>query len=118
MGMKLREAEPVRLLVNLPSPLDDVGVWLSKSFMSAVDWPTHIHHARVDMCLEGMKTTRSMYISYVFLMLPYFWILATPIATFIFGAYLTLSSLAGRHMDEAFSSLRIQHYKNFLRLHI
>merc|ERR1712110_430800 len=32
--------------------------------------------------------------------------------------YLTLMSLLGRHLDEAFSSLRIEDYKNFLRLHI
>lgn len=37
----------------------------------------------------------------------------------IFGLYLLLSlNLFGKHWDEAFSSLRIQNYKNFLRLRI
>ena len=39
--------------------------------------------------------------------------------SFIVGAYLLISSrLWGRHNEQAFSSLRISDYKNFLRLHI
>lgn len=34
------------------------------------------------------------------------------------GVYLLVSNLAGRHQNEAFSSLRIQDYKNFLRIHL
>ena len=38
---------------------------------------------------------------------------------FTMGAYLFLTNnLLGFHRDAAFSSLRIEHYKNFLRLHI
>merc|ERR1712196_745142 len=45
-------------------------------------------------------------------------VLAAPISVFIFGSYLSFASIMGRHMDEAFSSLRIEHFKNFLRMHI
>lgn len=39
--------------------------------------------------------------------------------SFLMGLYLLISlNLFGRHSNEAFSSLRIEDYKNFLRLHI
>jgi hypothetical protein len=37
----------------------------------------------------------------------------------VVGVYLLISvNVFGRHSEEAFSALRIQDYKNFLRLHI
>ena len=40
-------------------------------------------------------------------------------ASFIFGSYLSISvNLLDSHFTEAFSSLRVEDYKNFLRLHI
>jgi hypothetical protein len=41
------------------------------------------------------------------------------VSSLIFGVYLLVAvNLPGRHGNEAFSSLRIQDYKHFLRLHI
>ncbi|HXF03808.1 MAG TPA: calcineurin [Blastocatellia bacterium] len=41
------------------------------------------------------------------------------VGSFIMGLYLFVSlNIFGRHANEAFSSLRIQDYKNFLRLHL
>ena len=41
------------------------------------------------------------------------------IGSFLMGLYLLISlNVFGRHSNEAFSSLRIEDYKNFLRLHI
>ena len=54
-------------------------------------------------------------------LLPALWIFAAGAITgaFIFGAYLLISlNVFGRHGDEAFSSLGIQDWKNFLRLRI
>jgi hypothetical protein len=39
--------------------------------------------------------------------------------SFLMGAYLLISlNVFGRHAEEAFSALKIQDYKSFLRLHI
>jgi len=41
------------------------------------------------------------------------------VGSFLMGAYLLISlNVFGRHSNEAFSALRIEDYKNFLRLHI
>lgn len=51
--------------------------------------------------------------------LPYFWVLATPVVGAVFGAYLYVSlNVFECHYNEAFSALRISSYKNFLRLHV
>jgi len=39
-------------------------------------------------------------------------------AGFVWGAYLTLSCLAGLHCDQAFASMAMANFKNFLRLKI
>lgn len=39
-------------------------------------------------------------------------------AGFVWGAYLTICCLFGRHCDEAFSSMRVEGYKHFLRMKI
>ena len=52
-------------------------------------------------------------------MLAYFWVLATPTIGFLFGCYLYVCvNWFHLHYDEAFSSLRIPHYKGFSRLRI
>ena len=52
-------------------------------------------------------------------MLAYYWVLATPTIGFLFGCYLYVCvNWFHLHYDEAFSSLRIPHYKGFSRLHI
>ena len=41
------------------------------------------------------------------------------VGSFLMGVYLLISlNIFGRHSNEAFSSLRIEDFKNFLRLHI
>ncbi len=52
-------------------------------------------------------------------MLAYFWLLATPAVGLVFGIYLYVSvCFCGVHYDEAFSSLRVAHYKSMTRMHI
>lgn len=111
-------AEPPAILMNLPAPWSGLGTWSLRSLLVVGDLPTHIYNARAAVCDAEGEAPRSFYLLYVLLMLPYFWIVVTPLGTFIFGCYLALASLWGRHMDEAFSSLRISNYKNFLRMHI
>jgi len=49
----------------------------------------------------------------------YFLVIAIPCAGSIFGTWLALTLTAfGSQWNEGFSSLRIQHYKNFIRCHI
>ncbi|KAJ0403995.1 hypothetical protein P43SY_001389 [Pythium insidiosum] len=55
---------------------------------------------------------------YYMSVLPYYFVLATPVVGVIFGVYLYVSvNVFGRHYNEAFSALRIASYKNFVRLH-
>lgn len=117
-GKRAAQAELPAILRNLPAPWTDVGVWALRSLLSFSDLPMHIYNSRAAVCAAGAEASRSLVVMYEVLMLPYFWVLATPIATFILGTYLAVSSLCGRHVDEAFSSLRIENFKNFLRLHI
>lgn len=113
------QAEPPQILHYLAAPLDEIGVWAFRSALYLLDLPTHIYHARTAVCAAGAaNATRSSYLLFYILFSPYFWIIATPVGVFLFGTYLGLASLGGRHMDEAFSSLRIEDYKNFLRMHI
>lgn len=52
-------------------------------------------------------------------MLAYYWVLATPAVGFLFGCYLYVAvNVFHCHYDEAFSALRIPHYKGFSRLHL
>ena len=52
-------------------------------------------------------------------MLAYYWVLATPAVGFLFGCYLYVSvGWFEVHYDEAFSALRIPHFKGFSRIHI
>lgn len=52
-------------------------------------------------------------------MLAFYWVLATPTMGFLFGVYLYVCiNHFHVHYDEAFSSLRIPHFKGFSRMHI
>merc|ERR1712178_580126 len=106
------------LLQNLQKPWDDVGAWMVRNALLTLDLPTHIFNARSAVCSADPQPLRSSYVTYIALVLPYFWILSTPISAFIVGTYLAFASLAGRHFDESFSSLRIRNFKSFLRMHI
>lgn len=60
----------------------------------------------------------NIYTGFIFIPLIIFW-LGWFFGSFNMGLYLTISmNIFGRHDNEAFSALRIQDYKNFLRLHI
>ena len=49
----------------------------------------------------------------------YFWVLVTPVFAFIIGCYLYVAlNYCNVHWDEGFSSLRISHFKSFLRCRI
>lgn len=57
--------------------------------------------------------------SYLLAVLAYYWLLATPVMSFIFGFYLYVSvSWYHVHPDEAYSSIKTENYKGFLKLHI
>lgn len=107
------------IVSNLAAPWNDLFTWLLPMLIWLVDLPMHVVEARAAVCAVGVESApRSQYLLYEMLMVPYFWVLATPLAATIFGGYLALASLWGRHVDEAFSSLRVENYKNFLRMHI
>ena len=64
-------------------------------------------------------TVRLQAIGYYCGMLAYYWVLATPAVGFLFGCYLYVAvNIFHVHYDEAFSALRIPHYKGFSRLHL
>jgi hypothetical protein len=117
----LERVEPAvpALLTRLPETPYGVraraeALW--RATLHVADMPAHIYTARAAAC--SANAMRVSYYWYYALGMTYFWVLATPTAAFIFGVYLALSSLVGRHMDEAFSSLRIPNWKNFLKFHI
>ena len=104
---------------------------LLKTTLSLFDLPGQIAQQHVDICndlyTEGIpmvygglvpieRILLTLYLASVGL---YFVILAIPFAGSIFGTWLALSlNLFGGQYNGGFSSLRIQHWKNFLRLHI
>jgi hypothetical protein len=68
--------------------------------------------------MNALVFKESIYSGFIFMPLIIFW-LGWVIGSFNLGLYLTISmNIFGRHDNEAFSALRIQDYKNFLRLHI
>ncbi|KAF4655472.1 hypothetical protein FOZ61_007563 [Perkinsus olseni] len=102
-------------LYLLPSALNTLA-------LSICDLPRIIATNREAACVSmaaGQALTRFDYAALVAPLVPYLWIIITPIASFIFGCYLSVSlNFLGQHWTEAFSSLKIQDYKNFLRMHI
>ncbi|KAL7692206.1 putative calcineurin-like phosphoesterase domain, ApaH type [Plasmopara halstedii] len=87
--------------------------------MTIFDVPEMVALHRNKICTSGYESLGRMELwTYYASVFPYFWVLATPVVSFVFGTYLYLSlNLLGCHYNEAFSSLRIASYKNFLRLH-
>uniref|UniRef100_A0A7S1I8W4 RING-type domain-containing protein n=1 Tax=Eutreptiella gymnastica TaxID=73025 RepID=A0A7S1I8W4_9EUGL len=70
------------------------------------------------MLVDGRLDTGLAWLYYGCTFLLYY-VLATPCVSFIFGVYLfTCVTFLGCHWDTGFSSLQIEHYKNFIRLHI
>ncbi|KAG3116671.1 hypothetical protein PI124_g5888 [Phytophthora idaei] len=87
--------------------------------MTIFDVPEVVALHRNKICASGFESLgRTELWTYYASVFPYFWVLATPVVSFVFGTYLYLSlNILGCHYNEAFSSLRIASYKNFLRLH-
>merc|ERR1719409_231819 len=72
-----KPVEPPMLLRNLPPPWDDTGIWMAQAAIRFLDLPTHTANARAAVCASGPSSpSRSLYVTYVALVLPYFWILA------------------------------------------
>ncbi|RLN59801.1 hypothetical protein BBJ29_003927 [Phytophthora kernoviae] len=90
-----------------------------KLCMTFYDVPEVVALHRNKICASGFESLSRMELwTYYASVFPYFWVLATPVVSFVFGTYLYLSlNIFGCHYNEAFSSLRIASYKNFLRLH-
>ena len=71
------------------------------------------------LCKVYTATVSLQAIGYYCGMLAYYWVLATPAVGFLFGCYLYVAvNIFHVHYDEAFSALRIPHYKGFSRLHL
>ncbi|KAF4668194.1 hypothetical protein FOL46_002101 [Perkinsus olseni] len=99
----------------LPSPAT-----LNSWFLSITDLPSRAYYNRAAVCnsiANNLPIDRYEYLGYLGSVLPFLYIIMTPIASFIFGVYLLISlNYLGQHWNEAFSSLRIQDYKHFLRM--
>jgi hypothetical protein len=85
-----------------------------------VDFPSSLIRNRQPLCsMDPTFVTRDLVFRYLWRLFPFFWIIATPVAAQIMGTYLFLSvNWLGCHMNEAFSSLRIEDYKHFIRMFI
>uniref|UniRef100_K3WH55 Uncharacterized protein n=1 Tax=Globisporangium ultimum (strain ATCC 200006 / CBS 805.95 / DAOM BR144) TaxID=431595 RepID=K3WH55_GLOUD len=90
-----------------------------KLCMTIFDVPEVIAIHRIKICESGFATlSRTEQWTYYVSVFPYFWVLATPVVGAVFGLYLYIAlNVFECHYNEAFSSLRISSYKNFLRLH-
>lgn len=83
-----------------------------------VDFPSSLIRNRQPICMHN-GGDREMLFRYIWRVLPFFWVLATPVAGQVMGTYLFVNvNYLGLHLNEAFSSLRIKDYKHFLRMFI
>jgi hypothetical protein len=86
-----------------------------------VDFPSSLIRNRQPLChvTDPSSVTRDLMFRYIWRLFPFFWVIATPVAAQIMGTYLFLCiNWLGVHMNEAFSSLRIEDYKHVLRMYI
>ena len=92
---------------------------LLTQFLRFIDIPSSLIRNRAALCSTINVFDRQLMFRYLWRVIPFFWIIATPVAGFIMGVYLLVNlNWFGLHMNEAFSSLRIEDYKNFIRMHI
>ncbi|GBG67636.1 hypothetical protein CBR_g765 [Chara braunii] len=91
-----------------------------KYLMSAFDVPETMAVTRNKICKEGMqKLPRRFQVLYYVCVFLYYWVLSTPVVSLVMGCYLYICiNWLHVHFDEAFSSLRIAHFKSFIRGHI
>jgi hypothetical protein len=83
------------------------------------DVPDAMATFKVKMCHSPQLLTRWQTIVYYSSTYLYYYVLAAPLVSFVFGTYLYLANcFLNAHLTEAFSSLRIESYKNFVRFHI
>ena len=97
------------------------GFYAVPRYVFAVfDTPEMMAVTRSTVCASGWDSlSRSTIVMYYIASFLYFWVLCTPVVSWIFGCYLYLCvNWLHVHFDEAFSALRIPHFKSFLRLHI
>eukprot|EP00547_Thalassionema_nitzschioides_P009961 CAMPEP_0194229198 /NCGR_PEP_ID=MMETSP0156-20130528/43766_1 /TAXON_ID=33649 /ORGANISM="Thalassionema nitzschioides, Strain L26-B" /LENGTH=920 /DNA_ID=CAMNT_0038961739 /DNA_START=678 /DNA_END=3440 /DNA_ORIENTATION=- len=108
---------------------------LLKTTLNIFDLPTVIAQNHQDMCshlcansvecfsshdpMQFQSIKRELFVPYAAAFTLYFIFLAVPMAGSIFGTWLAVTlNIFKSHCDLAFSSLQIQHYKNFVKLHI
>lgn len=93
---------------------------MSRSLSQLFDLPDAMMHYHVDLCSdEPARHTRFAMLAYFIITFLYYYVLVAPFVSFVLGSYLYLASaILDAHLTEAFSSLRIESYKNFVRLHI
>ena len=95
----------------------NIGESTLKIFLRFMDFPSSLIRNRQPICVAD--NTRELLFRYIWRVLPFVWLLATPTAAKIMGSYLFLSiNYLGLHLNESFSSLRIEDYKHFLRMRI
>jgi hypothetical protein len=92
--------------------------WGLKYFLRFVDLPSSLIRNRGVLCAATVPM-RPILFRYFIRVLPVYWLMATPVAALITGTYLLMGlNWFGLHLNEGFSSLRIEDYKNFLRMRI
>ena len=112
--------------------------WVAWWIMYLEDWTCNCNHfwniSVIDssiLCSGGVECllshditryralVRALHTPYFGAVSLYFILLAIPFAGFIFGSWLALSlNVLKTQVDEGFSSLRVQHWKNFVKVHI
>ena len=109
--------EIVENLVKIPSV---------KHIYDVIDVPGTLVRTHEQICAAGRGggggvggVDRFVVVSYFGSLALYYFVLAIPIAGFVFGGWLciTLNYFKAQH-NEGFSSLRIQHWKNLLKCHV
>ena len=93
-----------------------------KWLMLLFDVPEYYTFARAQLCRSASlfeNLSRLASLAYYVAFFLYYWILCTPAFAFILGCYLFVAlNYFHVHWDEGFSSLRIAHFKSFLRFKI
>ena len=114
--------------LNLLSAVFDVpeGMATLKTKMCAA-YPSHlatrvleVNASDVGQVLTArLSLSRWQVVAYYLSTGLYLWVLATSLVSFVFGSYLYLmSAFFNAHATPAFSSLRVEGYKNFIRFHL
>ena len=86
---------------------------------AAFDVPDAMATYKVRMCHAAADMTRWQTMVYYCSTYLYYYVLSAPLCSFVFGTYLYAANcFLNAHLTEAFSSLRIESYKNFVRFHI